>query len=190
MRRTATLLLLLGLAATGCGDDGGSADGDDGASPVDAETTTTVAADTSDTEVVCEHLGTVEQLDRESGRASESAVAQMQAGADPEIVITALHDTAAMLEAAQPQMATSYAAAAAAAEPDVAAHIEALAASSAALSPLMVTAFDSVDSVEDLATLDQVFSTPELLAAAQQGAAATVGLNRFTEAVCGFTLTD
>ena len=114
----------------------------------------------------------------------------MQAGADPAIVIAALHDTAAMLEAAQPQMATAYAAAAAAAEPEVAADIEALAAASAALSPLMVAAFHSVDSVDDLATLDQAFSTPELLAAAQQGAAAAVSLNRFTEAVCGFTLTD
>jgi hypothetical protein len=192
MRRTGTLLLLLGLAATGCGDDGGSADRadlDDGASS-SVDETTTAAADTSDTEVVCEHLGTVEQLDRESGRASESAVAQMQAGADPAIVVAALHDTAAMLEAAQPQMATAYAAAAAAAQPEVAADIEALAASSAALSPLMVAAFDSLDSVDDLATLDQAFSTPELLAAAQQGAAAAVSLNRFTEAVCGFTLTD
>jgi hypothetical protein len=185
MRRTATLLLLLGLSAAGCGDDGGSADSGSGAAE-DETTTTTV--DGADNDVVCEHLDRVDQLDAESGRVADSAVAQMGAGAEPAVVIAALHESAAMIESSGPEAAAAYAAAAAAADPEVAADIDAVAAASAALTPAMVAAFRAIDSVDDLATLEQAFSSPELLAAARSGAAAVQSLNRFTEAVCGFTL--
>lgn len=193
MRRILGLLLLvvglLGLAA--CGDDGGgTADADrddDEAAAVEDETTTTAGADN---DVVCEHLATVDRLDAESGRVTDSAVAQMNAGADPSIVIAALHESADLIESSQAEATAEYAAAAAAASPEVAADIEALAASSNALAPSIVAAFRAVDSVEDMATLEQVFDTPELQEAARTGAAAAQSLSRFTDVVCGFSMTD
>jgi hypothetical protein len=185
MRRVATLLLLVGLAATGCADDGGS--GGNGSAAADDVTTTSIVDD-ADSDTVCEHLGRVDQLDAESGRVTDSAVAQMNAGAEPAVVIAAIHESAALIESSGPEAAAAYAAAAAAADPEVAIDIEAVAAASATLAPAMVAALRAVDSVDDLATLEQAFSSPELLAAARSGAAAVQSLNRFTEAVCGFTL--
>ena len=74
-----------------------------------------------------------------------------------------------MIESSGPEAAAAYAAAAAAADPEVAADIDAVAAASAALTPAMVAAFSAIDSVDDLATLEQAFSSPELLAAARSG---------------------
>jgi hypothetical protein len=190
MRRTAALLLLAGLLAA-CGDDGGGSaadpDAGDEASAADERTTTTVGADN---DVVCEHLGTVERLDTESGRVRDSAIAQMNVGADPAVVIAALHESADLIESGLPEMAAAYAAAAAAADPEVAADIEALAESTATLSPTIVGALRSVSSVEDMASLEQAFDSPEFLATAQAAAASAQSLNRYTEVVCGFTITD
>jgi hypothetical protein len=190
MRRIAAVLLLVGPLLAACGDDGGSAagsdaDADEPSAP--AETTTTAGADN---DVVCEHLGTVERLDTESGRVSDSAIAQMNAGADPAVVIAALHESADLIESGLPEIAAAYAAAAAAADPDVAADIEALAESTATLSPTIVGALRSVSSVEDLAAMEQAFDSPEFLATAQAAAASAQSLNRYTEVVCGFTITD
>ena len=47
-----------------------------------------------------------------------------------------------------------------------------------------------MSSVEDMATLDQAFNSPEVQTAAQAGPAAAQSLDRFTEVICGFTMTD
>ena len=193
MRRSVSLLLLLsGLVLAACGDDGGegaAARDADESSGTDEQSTTTAAAG-ADNEAVCEHLERVEQLDTESGRVTDSAIAQMNAGADPAVVVAALHESADLIESGLPEIAASYAAAAGAAAPDVAADIEALAEATAAISPTIIGALRGVTSVEDMASLDQAFGSPDVLALAQSAAAATQSVNRFTEVVCGFTITD
>jgi hypothetical protein len=197
MRRTAALLLLttglLGLGA--CTDGGGSAADlerdDDEPSPLDDDaTTTTTAASGAGNDLVCEHLERIEELDREASRVSESAVAQMNAGAEPAVVIAALHEQAAMLQAGQAEMDSAYAAAAAAADPDIAANITELAESTATIMPTLIAVLGGVETIEDMQGMEAALSTPEFTAAARTAATATLELDRFTEAVCGFSMSD
>lgn len=189
-RRHRTVALAVALAA------GLAACGDDGLESGDRTSTTRrersePTADVSDNDVVCEQLRTVQRIDREGGRAAESAMARLQAGVgDLDSVLAALRESADFLEEHQAEVDAAYGAAAAAARSDLAADLELLRANTAVLTPRLVEGLRGVHTVEDLSALEASLETPELRALARESAVAARSLDRYTSAVCGFTFSD
>ena len=55
---------------------------------------------------------------------------------------------------------------------------------------LLVPTFRGVASLDEVGEIEQAMGSPEVLALAREGASATMSVSRFTEVVCGFSMTD
>ncbi len=192
--------LLIGTAACGGSGDGETVSSAPTASAVStasdegaAEEAESTAATESDTATVCAELQIVRDLsDEVSASVSDIlvGVADGTSGTERDTLdaFVALGDD---LEAGLPELLAAYErAAAAAASPEVAEEIRAVADGTAALTPALADGFRDAAEAGEFVDLDEVLGDTQLQAASQRAGLASLRLDNFTNPTCGFQFSN
>ncbi len=194
--------LLIGASACGGSSDtesvssapaASTAPATDDADGAGAAPTTTVDSEASaDPATVCAELQIVRDLSEEvSESVSEIliGVSDGTSGSEQDTIdaFVALGDD---LEAGLPELLEAYDRASAAATPEVAAEIRAVADGTAALTPALADGFREAAAAGEFVDLDEVLGDSELQAAGQRAGLASLRLDNFTTPTCGFQFSN
>ncbi|WP_394942879.1 hypothetical protein [uncultured Ilumatobacter sp.] len=151
------------------------------------------AGDDGDIEQTCIELRFVQDLaDQTTASTNEilQRVAMDPEGASEADTIAAFATLAAEIEASLPETLAAYDRAAAVAPPGIDDEIRAVADGTARLSPALVEAFTTIQTVEDFANISGIFAGPELQGAATDAGIASLRLDNFTNPNCGFQFSN
>jgi hypothetical protein len=207
MPRTARLLpislgaLLIGTAACGGSSDDESASSSPAAS---IESTTVVAREVDDpdapgevgavgdTETVCAELQIVQDLSAEVSQSVNDILSEVAAGTSGNEAETlqAFVELGDELEADLPELLAAYERAAAAASTEVAEEIRAVAGGTALLTPALAAGFRDAAQDGEFVDIEEVLGEPVLQDAAQRSGLASLRLDNFTNAACGFQFSN
>lgn len=182
------------VALTACGGSGDGAN--DAPLPTASIAPTTIversADDPGDVEQVCAELQIVQDLSDKIGEGSDAILIAVGSGegGSPEDVVASFGALATQIEADLPALLAAYDRAAAAAPADIATEIRVVADGTAVLTPPLAQAFRAADSIDDLAELETIFSTPELQEAATSSGISSLRLDNFTNPNCGFQFSN
>jgi hypothetical protein len=206
IRRRAVVIAFALLAAGGCGSSGGSAapSSEAGTTDVTAAETATTATSTDadlddgdtagagDIEQTCAELQVVQDFSAEITEATNGILVDVASGAQvsEEETIAAFIGLAERIEDLLPDLLAAYERAAAVAPPDIATEIRAVADGTAVLTPELVEAYSGIESADDLADLEAIFSTTEMQEAATSAGISSLRLDNFTNPNCGFQFSN